>query len=371
MRRLSPGVQYERNESLFCGTCAARGVTCPGGAGPCHCIWDGADRHRCWDSKPCGVICQDRYDWRRHMENPRLVEAWTGMNAGPPVTRIPAYIPFGTLRIPVRPPSIEWLSLDARDLFYLRDRRGTPRPFTGSPTQIREALGVAGDTKLLVYLNAPDPHLERLWAAGRRISGTLRDIGATLIGAPSFSMFLDRPRMDQIYNLRRMLTIWSELVDEGLTPFPTLYACSEADLQRWAAWLADRPAVWLVGTTVQAREMDVFDDQVNQLVWLQRSVSLRVVPLHVVLHGAGPKRALRARALGLRHFACTSAGPAMVAGRGGKRLVRVGGGFRRVPAPDLTRDQIFALNLRSHAEAFADIPLDPGGMIIPAVGMAA
>ena len=227
-------------------------------------------------------------------------------------------------------------------------------------------MGVPANTRVLVYLNGSDPRLEGLYLMGAEVGDTLGRIGVSLVGAPSFSMFLVRPRSDQIYNLRRMFTVLGELEERDLPVFPTVFATGEADIACWVRWLAERPRVWLVGTVIQRQEARYFDDQIMQLVWMQRALRDRELPLHVILYGVGaPKRVQRARELGLRCFVCITSEAAMTAGMG-RRLIRANDRLIARRDPEGTREALLAANLRVQTEAFAEFPLDPGGLVQPA-----
>jgi hypothetical protein len=224
-----------------------------------------------------------------------------------------------------------------------------------SSTTLRKALGVAEDTRLLVYLNSSDLRLEGLFHMGRGVGETLLKLGIALVGAPSFSVFVERPRLDQVFNLRRMFTVMGELEEHGLHVFPNVFAGNEYDIEAWTAWLEERPKVWIVGTVLQSQVPAFFDDQILKLIRLQKATEGRTPPLHVVLYGVGsPGRAIRARTLGLSRFSCVSSKAAMLAGHG-RRMVWDGSRMSVTRDTADTRDHLLADNVRAEMAAFGSL----------------
>lgn len=197
---------------------------------------------------------------------------------------------------------------------------------------------------------------------GTEMGSALAKVGATLIGAPTFSVLAERPRLDQVFNLRRMFTVLSELEELGLPVFPNVFAGNNDDVDAWTNWLVERPKVWVVGTVIQRQVPAFFEDLVTKLVRLQQALSTRQPPLHVVLFGVGsPKRALKARQLGLRHFACVSSNASMAAGHG-RRLHWTGSDLIATRDRIVDRNSLLRDNVRAEMAAFAIVPRD-GGLI--------
>lgn len=306
--------QYDHALSIFCPSCEIFRKGCPGGAFGCQCVKPRHEALKCWRGEPCEVICLDRPDWRRHIEHPRLRPLWTGNGyCGPPV-KMPSLIPVGTLRMRLRCPDVPWVALDARDLFDLTPRGARPRRWTESPAALRQAAGISKETRILVYLNAADPRLEGLYGLGPEIGPILQRLEVSLVGAPSFSVYLTRPRLDQVFNLRRMFTVMGEIEDAGVPVFPNVYSTSESDTAKWIEWLSQRPEVWVIGSVLQPESGKFFEDQVRKLARIVSGVGERRVPLHVMLYGVNsPGRARRAAMLGLQNFSCISSRAAMSA----------------------------------------------------------
>lgn len=359
---IGPDTQYGHGHSFFCDSCPAHLSDCPGGAGPCACVHTGDNYLKCWQGRPCEIVCIERYDWRRHIRHPRLRSLWSGHGYGPSAIDLPSVIPCGTFRMRLRAPALRWVALDARDVFELSSQHGALRPGFRDAHALRVTLGISHDTRVLLYLNASDPRLEGLYRMGDAALDAIAGLNVDLVGAPSFSVFAMRPRSDQVYNLRRMFTLFGEMEERGLPVFPNVFAGNEYDVAAWVRWLDDRPRTWLVGTVLQHQDNAFFDDFIHKLVRLQHTVSARPLPLHVVLYGvSSPHRARRARAIGLRHFACVSSNAAMVAGHG-QRLRWNGASLLRAMDRSAPRHELLQWNVQAEADAFASLPVD-GGLI--------
>ena len=356
----SPNLQYSTQDSLFCGSCSAQGY-CPGGGGPCTCIVTGEERHKCWDNRPCDVLCLERRNYARIVHDPRLRPLWSPISQTAVPHNIPFLIPFGSLRMGLTPPALSWISFDARELFYLSGRRGSIRRISSSPVEFRLAAGIDARANVLVYLNAPDPELEGLYAMGNALAPALQTLGVQVVGAPTYSVYIHRPRVDQIFNLQRMFTVLSELSEQGLPVIPTVFYAREADVVAWRDWLLANPNVWLIGVVVQRQEEAFYQDQITQITRIQRDLEQTGRSLHVLLYGVGsPHRASTARDIGLRRFACVSSNAAMAAGEG-RLLTYITGRLKSRKAPEFDRNQLFAKNLAHQIEALAAvIPAEDG-----------
>lgn len=261
------------------------------------------------------------------------------------------------------PPRLSWISFDARELFYLGAKRGSVRRISSSPDALRTAAGISDDTNILVYLNAPDPELEGLYAMGDALAPALSRLRVQAIGAPTYSVYIHRPRVDQIFNLQRMFTVLSELSEHRLPVIPTVFYAREADVLAWRDWLLSNSSVWLIGVVVQRQEETFFQDQITQVTRIQRALERTGRGLHVLLYGVGsPERVMTAHQLGLRRFACVSSNAAMAAGKG-RLLEYRAGRIQSRKAPELNKNELFSKNLERQIEAIASVLPDGDGLI--------
>lgn len=344
--------EYRHDESLFCHGCLLRPRLCPGGHGRCGCVYDGPDRYRCYAGRPCEVVCLERFDVLRLLEDPGLAALWSGAGAAGPPRALPPFVPTGTWRVRGARPGTPWVAVDAGALFRLSRRSGRPLAHLASPGALRDHLGVPHSARVLAYLNGTDDKLDGLFTMGPSAAVALRTAGVDLVGAPSYSVYADRPRPDHVFNLRRMFTVLADAEAQGLPIFPTVYAAGREDVRSWADWVRERPHVWVVGTVAQTREADFSDDLVRVLVRLQEAAGDRDPPLHAVLYGvASPERARRAHARGLRYFTCVSSHPAMTA-LFGARLRWDGRHLRPTPDHGAPRARLLEANVAEAARAY-------------------
>jgi hypothetical protein len=111
--------------------------------------------------------------------------------------------------------------------------RAMPAPyFTRS---LRAQWGIGQDTRLLCLGNTLDGYLERLWAAQvkKDIWGHLQALGFDVATSLNFSIYLDRPRLEHLVNIKRSwLTVRRMQATSGLVPIPHMQWATILDLER-------------------------------------------------------------------------------------------------------------------------------------------
>ena len=111
--------------------------------------------------------------------------------------------------------------------------RAIPAPY--STRSLRVQWGIGENTRLLCLGNYVDGYLERLWAAqaGENAWGHLQALGFDAATSLNFSIYLDRPRLEHLVNLKRSwLTVRRMQETSGLVPIPHLQWATALDLQR-------------------------------------------------------------------------------------------------------------------------------------------
>ena len=111
--------------------------------------------------------------------------------------------------------------------------RAIPAPY--STRSLRVQWGVGRDTRLLCLGNYVDGYLERLWAAQStgNIWGHLQALGFDAATSLNFSIYLDRPRLEHLVNLKRSwLTVRRMQETSRLVPIPHLQWATILDLRR-------------------------------------------------------------------------------------------------------------------------------------------
>jgi len=116
-------------------------------------------------------------------------------------------------------------------------RRAIPEPYATHSLRAQWRLGQ--NSQLICIGNYLDPYLERLWQAqaateGREnIWGRLQALGFDLATSLNFSIYLDRPRMEHLVNIKRSwLTVQRMQETSSLTPIPHLQWATTQDLHR-------------------------------------------------------------------------------------------------------------------------------------------
>ncbi|SMH62822.1 DUF4417 domain-containing protein [Azospirillum agricola] len=179
------------------------------------------------------------------------------------------------------------LPLDAvaLPLYSMFDRRsGMPRHT--SHAALCEAFVVRPGSTLVLTGTDEDAPLERWWELGaaRRqpIIQSMKAAGIGLVTTPNFSLFLDRPRWDDLHAMKRIATIHSEFLNEGLPAALHVNGRTDMDFRRWTDYVASRPEITHVAyefTTGTARRPE------RHAKWLAELATTVNRPLHLVVRG--------------------------------------------------------------------------------------
>ena len=121
-----------------------------------------------------------------------------------------------------------------------------------SGTRFEDLVGVADafrndrESRLLLTGTGEDVAIERWWGLGRdrweRIRG-LRGIGVVMVTTPNFSLFVNRPRWDDLHSMKRIAITHGEFLAEGMRATVHLNARTERDWERWTKYLQAREEV--------------------------------------------------------------------------------------------------------------------------------
>jgi hypothetical protein len=156
---------------------------------------------------------------------------------------LPSYVPFiyhpnrrmGVLDVPV-------VALPLHRFYSRVDGR----PRFANRAQIENAFRIAPHTRILLIGCGRDKPIEAWWAlsAQRRvIIETLCDLGITAVTSPNYSLFTDKPRYDDMYNMKRIGNAWHEILAEGMPCALHLNARTRYDYWRLAQFIDDRDDV--------------------------------------------------------------------------------------------------------------------------------
>jgi hypothetical protein len=116
-------------------------------------------------------------------------------------------------------------------------RRAIPEAYAAH--SLRAQWGIGEDTQLVCIGNYLDPYLEQLWKAqtaheGREdVWGALQALGFDAATSLNFSIYLDRPRLEHLVNIKRTwLTVQRMQETSSLIPIPHLQWATTLDLER-------------------------------------------------------------------------------------------------------------------------------------------
>lgn len=165
-------------------------------------------------------------------------------------------------------------------------RSGRPR-FT-TQDELYEKFGIHPDTKVMLTGTDRDRPLERWWSLGgdrrRTIIRTIKAAGVALVTSPNYSLFVNRPRWDDLHSIKRIAVTHAEFLNEGLPAALHVNARTEHDFGRWTAYISDRPEITHVAyefTTGTGKA----NRQEQHAVWLQNLAAGVGRPLHLIIRG--------------------------------------------------------------------------------------
>lgn len=148
------------------------------------------------------------------------------------------------------------------------------------------AFGIARGTTIILTGTDRDPPLERWWQlgeAGRRpIIHALAAAGVGLVTTPNYSLFIDRPRWDDLHAMKRIAIVHQEFLAEGMPAALHVNGRTETDFLRWADYLVARPEVTHLAyefTTAWAGRREL------HAAWLAGLAAAVGRPLHLVVRG--------------------------------------------------------------------------------------
>jgi hypothetical protein len=178
-------------------------------------------------------------------------------------------------------------SVAALPLYRMFERRsGAPR--FADHASICAAFGIAQGTVIMLTGTDRDPPLERWWGFGGEIRRAgiraLKGAGVRLVTIPNYSLFLDRPRWDDLHAMKRIALVHEEFLCEGMPAALHVNGRTEMDFRRWGAYLASRLEIthlayeFTTGTGWAGRRE-------QHAAWLAGLAAAAGHPLHLVMRG--------------------------------------------------------------------------------------
>ena len=126
----------------------------------------------------------------------------------------------------------------------VRRRRGGMR--FGDLADVAEEYRIGRESRLLLTGTGEDAAIERWWALGQGRRETirgLRGIGVEMVTTPNFSLFVNRPRSDDLHSIKRIAITHEEFLAEGMRAALHLNARTERDWARWTEYVLAREEV--------------------------------------------------------------------------------------------------------------------------------
>ena len=179
------------------------------------------------------------------------------------------------------------ISTVALPLYKMFDRRtGEPRYYTRHA--LADAFGFRLDATVLLTGTDRDRPLERWWSLqeyGRlRVIRSLKQVGISLVTTPNYSLFVDRPRWDDLHAMKRIAIIHEEFLREGIPAALHVNGRTERDFERWAEYVKARREIthiayeFTTGTRRSKRQRLHTSWLINLATHVNR-------PLHIVIRG--------------------------------------------------------------------------------------
>ena len=157
-----------------------------------------------------------------------------------------------------------------------------------SRAAVATAFGLAHNTNVLLTGTDRDRPLERWWGLGEKlrlpIIRAMKQAGVLLATTPNYSLFIDRPRWDDLHAMKRIAIVHEEFLRLGLPAALHVNGRTEDDFRRWAAFVGPRDEITHLAyefTTGTARA----GRQQLHAHWLAELATSVGRPLHLILRG--------------------------------------------------------------------------------------
>ncbi len=243
-------------------------------------------RFCCHNSENCDRVCRNNSDF---VDRVREIGTFDLQNVPrAPILEapmMPYFIPVvfhGNRRsMPINSEAV------ALPLFRMFNRKDS-KPLFNEYTALCEDFVIQPGTKIILTGTAKDAPLERWWGLGgekrRTIIRALKSAGVGLITTPNYSLFVDRPRWDDLHSIKRIAIIHEEFLREEMPTGLHVNGRTEADFERWIDYINTRPEIthisyeFTTGTGYAKRYK-------QHAIWLATIAKNVSRPLHLVVRG--------------------------------------------------------------------------------------
>lgn len=179
--------------------------------------------------KVCGSICIKRGKGLVYINNIIKQELEIKKNKN---FDIPGYIPI----LPDRLNNL--LDIDDIKLIALHGGNALKSNGQGVRRLYREngynkAINIGKNIDGILEFYVRDRTLEGIWDSRESLYKELKDMKLKAVIAPNFSVYEDTPRVEHLYNIRRSIIIYNELIDYGINAIPDISWYNINDLDFW------------------------------------------------------------------------------------------------------------------------------------------
>jgi hypothetical protein len=278
--------------ALGCQSCVFKEIC--GGLNVEAGIFDCRTYCRCADKATCDNVCPNNP--RHYVSRRREVNGieFENVKAAPPVA-----VPFMPLTVPMlfhassltRPPESSVVALSLYQMFNAK----TGKIRFKTRKQLLAEFSLSDDAIIILSGVEEDRHIEKWWNLKDRegMTRALMKLGIALITSPNYSLFGDVHRFDNLFNMKRIALVWSEIQREGMACALHINARTDKDYERWTEFLRNHPEISHI-----AFEFATGAGAQNRIPWhtTQLMALARRVPqsLHLIVRGGikhlGPLR---------------------------------------------------------------------------------
>jgi Domain of unknown function (DUF4417) len=240
----------------------------------------------CGKPDKCGSVCPANPHYADRVWEVRTFDL-ANVPRGPRLDapELPRVIPIlyhGSSRIGVVSPGFAALPLCA--MFSRRSGEARFRSATGLMAHYR----LAPETQILLTGIGEDVPIERWWGLGMsqraEVIRTMQRAGACFMTTPNYSLTVNVPRWDDLYAIKRIGLVHSEMIGEGVPTALHVNGRTDTDFKRWAEFIVAREEVTHVAYefTTGTRWAKRRQDHAVWLCGLARDVGR---PLHLIVRG--------------------------------------------------------------------------------------
>jgi len=124
-----------------------------------------------------------------------------------------------------------------------------------SKKNIQNYLGLPATTNLILFNYAYDSIIEEIWADRKSFYGWISEKNFLLATGINYSIWLDQPHAERLYNLKRGLITFSEMQRYGIPAIPHIYWYGHRDIERLAGWLNNNPQIKSIALNMQTMKI--------------------------------------------------------------------------------------------------------------------